>query len=96
MSFAPPSVDSVFLKFERRRTVVSRSDEQVAFDRFARSVFRSEERSTKKLLRTLINRPQARSLVHDMGFPQDSPPSQIAFEHWQTLFQLSRWNNMEP
>ncbi len=94
--FSPPSVDSVFLRFVQKQRGLSHHGEQVAFDRFARSVFRSEERSTRKLLRTLINRPQARSLFNDMGLPQDSPPSQIAFEHWHTLFQLSRWNSMEP
>lgn len=95
--FSPPSVNSVMLKLVRKETAspVNGSHAQATFDRFAKTVFNSPDRNIRATLRRLFPKLQARSLVDELGLPAHLPPSAISFEHWRTLFELSRWNSME-
>ncbi len=88
----PPSANAVMLRLEARdKGFLSRSERR-DFDRFARSVFRSKNGSSWRTIRKLLSATAARSLVGELGFPANSAPSDISFEHWLAVFRLSQWN----
>jgi 23S rRNA (adenine-N6)-dimethyltransferase len=91
--FAPsPSVNSVLLRLAYRTNPLVPPTQLRQFDQFANSVFRSPGRSAMGRLRNLLTVRQARSLINELGFPAAAPPSNIAFEHWLTVFKLIEWN----
>lgn len=88
----PPSVDSVMVRFARRTPPLLRDSALARFDRFAKSIFRSSRPYTRRSLRSMLDRPQANSLIDQLGFPASAAPSNIPFDEWLTVFNLSEWN----
>lgn len=92
--FSPPSsVNSVLLRLSRRNHAFTLNSKVRDFDRFAKSVFGSNQRASRSIVHTHLTRAQARTLTNELGFPESVSPSNIAFEHWLTLFNLSKWNS---
>lgn len=86
----PPRVNSVMLALERTPVFGSDYARLAQFDRFVREVFRASHPSSQNTVRRALPRPQAQSLVADLGFPLSVPPSEVSFDHWMTVFNLSR------
>lgn len=90
----PPSVNSVLLRLVARERGLFQGTELRDFDRFARMVFGSQHRKSRNLIRNLLPRPIAISLLTELGFPSNTSPSDTAFEHWVTVFKLVEQENL--
>ena len=91
-----PQVDSVLLRIVRRRPRLIEREDLGPYRDFVGCGFQSWKRNLRTAYKRRFTYKQWKRLAHDLRFPLNATPTDLAFDQWLGLFKAHRNVSIRP